>query len=172
MKQQFLSYYQSERQNAGMRILASLAMIVLVGIGYYFYPLDVVKGVAAAVIPLGFFQMVRGVVKFKKANQRYKNVANSIQKSYLQTEIERLNSEMPSFKLHRNIEIILIVSGIVLVLLGGIGKLGLFMLGTGIGLSLHSAISLYLELIAEWYAGLFVNRIQKKKNTNFEEIEH
>ncbi len=164
MKPHFQKYYRSETQNAWMRMLAGGVSALIVGVGYWMYTTDVLAGICFTIIPIGAYQFGRGVKKLWRSSELTERVNRhwSQQKNNLiRQEIDYLNKRIPKYKFHRNMEIIFIFSGITLAAIGTLGGVGRFMLGTGIGLAFQGGVALYLELVAEWYAGFFLTRLER-----------
>ncbi len=168
MKEQFKKYYKSENQNAWMRILVGLLCFLGVAFLKYLYPQDLINGIFWSITLISAYQVGRGIKKLRRTQKRSKELKSDWEnkkQQFIQTEKDYLNQRLPKYKFHRSIEVGIIATGIVLAMMGGLFGFGLFMLGSGIGLAIQGALALYLELVAEWYAGLFLNRL-KKVNSN------
>ena len=138
MKSQFQKFYRSEIQNAWMRILAGSTFAIIALLIYQFFPLPLTQGIVWAVLPIACYQIGRGIKKLIRTNKQVKrlNQSTELAQTFVQKEIRYLDYIMPKYKMHPSFEILLLSMGILFVLLGGIGKYGWFMIGSGVGLSL------------------------------------
>ena len=168
MNHHFQKYYQSEYQNAWMRILAGSALGIGMGVLYYYFPYELISGIWWSIFLISIYQIGRGIKKLRRAQIRTKTIQlhwEQQAQQLISSEITYLQARLPKYKFHRNIEILLIIIGFVLILLGGFFNFGWFMLGSGLGLFLQGGVSLYLEIIAEWYAGKFLSKLSRIENS-------
>lgn len=160
------AYFKKEKEGALLFILVGSIAILGSLTALYFFPFSfLVRGTAAALIAIGLFQVVLGLNVFLRTDKQTKNLLQQLSQQpsqYYSEETSRIDKVMANFKIIRKVELVLILLGLVFALMGSLGHMGHFIIGTGLGLCVQSVCSLLIDLSAEWRAGLYLYHLQKE----------
>jgi len=166
MEMHIQAYFKKEKEGALLFILvASITILGSLGALYYFPFSLLVRGAAAALIAIGLLQLGVGLTVLLRTKKQTKLLLQQLSQQTSQfytEEISRMDKVMANFKIIRKVELILILMGLVFALMGSLGNMGHFIIGTGLGLCVQSVCSLLIDLSAEWRAGLYLYHLQKE----------
>ena len=160
------AYFKKEKEGALLFILVGSIAILGSLTALYFFPSSfLVRGAATALIAIGLLQVGLGLNIFLRTDKQSKNLLQQLSKNpiqYYSEETNRMDKVMSNFKIIRKVELVLILLGLVFALMGSLGQMGHFIIGTGLGLCVQSVCSLLIDLSAEWRAGLYFYHLQKE----------
>lgn len=162
------SYFKSEKKAA--LLLIGWALICLI-IAWYLYfqvgePME--TGVTYPLGSIAVVQLVAGVYVLWNSSRLFQKSKQSLQqnnKTELRGEYNRMEKVKASFEKYKMVEMLLFFLGFAFLIGGGLGKMGDFTLGTGVGLTAQSAFSLVIDLVASYRAGFYLYELNKFINT-------
>jgi len=164
MEKHLRQYFKAEKEGAIIFMMAGFSAIVGSILFWTFFPHVIVKGIAVSAGLIALVQLGVGASVYFKTNKQVHQLLNQFKSKpseFYKTETNRMEVVMANFKTIRKVEMGVFVLGIILALAGSIGELGWFTTGTGVGLCLQSAVSLLLDLSAEWRGGLYLHHLKK-----------
>ncbi len=166
MEQHLRQYFKAEKEGAIIFMMAGFSAIVGSILFWTFFPHIIVKGIAVSAGLIALVQLGVGASVYFKTNKQVNQLLTQFKSKpseFYKSETHRMEAVMSSFKTIRKVEMGIFVLGIVLALAGSVGELGWFMTGTGVGLCVQSAVSLLLDLSAEWRSGMYLHHLKKRQ---------
>ena len=166
MERELRTYFKAEKQES-LLFLGLGLLALLIGLGFVFCAEDARwRGMALPLMGIACIQLIVGGTVFFRTDRQVQELLtllHSKPKDYQQIELQRMEKVNANFKIYRNVELLLLLLGLVFCFMGALGNWGKFILGSGIGLALQSGIMLVLDLFAEWRAGLYTHKVRRLK---------
>lgn len=166
MESRFNAYLMGERLTGLFLILWALATSGLAAWGYGHWPGDLFRALALTVCLLSILQVWAGARRLKLATQLKQELQSIVElapPSFAAQELPRLDKRLQSAQGRRLIEQALFILGLCFTLAGGLRFSSQFVLGTGMGLCIQSAILLLVTLTGQWRDALYRNEIERER---------
>jgi len=145
-------YFTAEKNESLVFIFIGIAAIILGILFFFFLKTNFYKGMALPLILIAAIQITVGYTVYKRCDSdRQRNVyAYDLNPSELKgKEIPRMEKVNKNFVYYRWIEIVLILTGLVLIFLYRSEPSKLFLYGLGVGLAIQAFIMLGADYFAE-----------------------
>jgi len=162
LEEHVLYYYLAEWRETcfmliwgGLHVSCSLYLIIFHRIEFWY-------GWNIAVLPLAIVQSytgLRNLLFFENRKTRMLLALEKEVKKVINAEKTRVLNTQIRLKFYRLIGQFLFVIGLLLAILGSIANLGIFLVGSGIGLMLQSFVLLVQDLFAELRAGVYLQEL-------------
>ncbi len=161
-------YFEEEKQASLLFLVIGLLTIIL-GVIFYFFVHDVpdlpfYRGAAFPLIIIGALMFGAGWGINRKSEKQQKDIAYNVglnAKGYInETEMPRMKKVMSLFVVLRWVEIVLAITGAVLIVLNYNKPDKLFYFGIGLALAVQSIIMLATDFFAEKRAKEYNNHMQ------------
>ncbi len=158
MQRHLLKYIQSQRKSAWMGLAAGALTILVIGLLYYWRSIAMMRGFIWSGIPfiLAYFS-VSSYILFRAQLKQSAHIQRleDYPREFYQKEIPQSQWRINLFHSLRRLFIPMILVGVTFVLGAIWGRWSDFVQGIGFGLILGGVACLYLNIVAEWYTGLY-----------------
>lgn len=164
MENMMRAYFQSEK-NGGVFLLVWGIIASTAGC-YLFSCVDgfLEKGIAYPLVAIAMIHLVTGGIIYFRTDAQLRALLKGLEltpREMLAEEIPRMQTVMAKFERFKMVELTLVFLGLIFAIGGSLGGFGQFMFGTGVGLSLQSAISLIFDLFAAQRGGFYLHELNK-----------
>lgn len=157
-------YLKSEKQTAWTLLIIGTIATVFGLVSVFQYPKLLWLGLGLPFLLLGLLELATGIVRYmtsSRQHQAFGALIRDFPQQFIRTEQHRLSELIKHLDRKRNTELLLLVLGIGMTIVGGISGLSDLSMGIGIGLSIQAAILLIDSLITQWRAGLFQHEVRR-----------
>jgi K+ transporter len=159
-------YFIAEKQESLLFLIIGI-MAILLAIGFWFFiktnP-SFYKGAAIPLLAIGIIQSAVGYNIYTRTDKQKSNIAYNIgvdPVSYTkQVELPRMKTVMKNFVIYRWVEIVLIITGLVLIFLFRSNPDKTFWYGLGITLTIQATIMLGADYFAEQRGGVYTKELK------------
>ncbi len=163
-------YFIAEKQESLLFLIVGIAAVLLAVVFWFFVKSNpsFFKGAAIPLLAIGLIQVVVGYSVYSRTDKQKANIAYNIGMepvAYVkQTEQPRMKTVMKNFVIYRWVEIVLIITGLVLIFLFKSNPDKSFWYGFGVALALQAIIMLGADYFAEQRGKIYTNELQQIVN--------
>ena len=158
-------YFIAEKQESLLFLIIGLTAIILSIIFLIFIKTNPAffKGLAIPLLAIGLIQCVVGYTVYTRTDKQKADVAYNIgmePAAYVkQTEMPRMKTVMKNFIIYRWVEIILIITGLILIFLYRSNPDKTFWYGFGLALAIQAVIMLGADYFAEQRGKVYIEQL-------------
>ena len=160
-------YFIAEKQESLLFLIIGLTAIIISIIFFIFIKTNPAffKGLAIPLLAIGLIQCVVGYTVYARTDKQKADVAYNIgmePAAYVkQTEMPRMKTVMKNFIIYRWVEIILIITGLILIFLYRSNPDKTFWYGFGLALAIQAVIMLGADYFAEKRGKVYTAQLQE-----------
>jgi len=156
-------YFIAEKTESLMFLIIGIIAIALAVIFYFSLKTNFHKGAAIPLLVVGLIQAIVGYTVYARTDeQRISNVyAYDMDPAKIKSaELPRMKEVNKRFVIYRWIEIVLLITGVVLMLLFQRDEPKNFWFGLGLTLAIQAGLMLIADYIAEQRANIYTNQLE------------
>jgi hypothetical protein len=163
VKENIDAYHIAEKQEALFMIGWGGVWVAMSIVALLYAQDELYVGIAYSIIPLGVLQLIGGLRNLFSYSSRYSSLIELLKTDWRKAaEVEKLRvlNIQIRIRFYKIGEQTLFVVGLLLLLIGGIGGWRVFLVGSGIGLLLMSAVLMIQDLFSAWRSGIYLSELQ------------
>ena len=158
-------YFIAEKQESLLFLIVGIIAIILAVVCWFFIKSNpsFFKGAAIPLLAIGLMQTVVGYTVYARTDKQKADIAYNIgmePAAYVkQVEMPRMKTVMKNFIIYRWVEIILIITGLILIFLYRSNPDKTFWYGFGLALAIQAVIMLGADYFAEQRGKVYIEQL-------------
>lgn len=160
-------YFTGEKQESLLFLIIGIVAILLALLFWFLIKSNpsFFKGAAIPLLVIGLIQMVVGYSVYSRTDKQRTDIAYNIGMEPVsfvkQTELPRMKTVMKNFVVYRWVEIVLILTGLLLIFLFRSNPDKTFWYGFGVALAIQATLMLGADYFAEQRGKIYIEELEK-----------
>lgn len=164
MQQSIAEFFRWEKLSATFLMCWAALSLLIGGYCWVELPDHFFQGMAFPFLVFAALQLATGGLQFFRWHRRSAKVVKTQglpAYEVLLEELLRMDILLPRLKFYRKTSLLVFLAGFVMIMVGAFGEMSRYMVGTGMGLCIQSAVALTNDLVAGLRSDLYHRDLRK-----------